>query len=274
MWSLTSSRPSEAFRPRGNLLSRRPTPSRVNDDAVQHLRADSRSDRQNRASTGTDRGAKVVARALRDAGMEVIYAGLRQTPEEIVESALEEDVRLIGLSILSGAHMALFPRVLALLKQKRATRIASFPVGSFPTRTRNDSERWGFGPSSAPALRSMRLSQPHGSLRVPPAHEPADPAASACGAPHPARGPPGIGPVDQSGGEPRPHRPSRGTRLVPPFGSSDGGRRNRPAGRGQVLVVESSPGSLESSRETGRDRGRGPLQPVPPGVRFWGTESA
>jgi len=75
---------------------------------------------------GHDRGAKVVARALRDAGMEVIYAGLRQTPEEIVESAIEEDVDLIGLSILSGAHMALFPRVLQLLNKRKASDIPVF----------------------------------------------------------------------------------------------------------------------------------------------------
>lgn len=66
---------------------------------------------------GHDRGAKIVARGLRDAGMEVIYTGLRQTPEMIVEAALQEDVDAIGLSILSGAHMTLFPRVIALLKQ-------------------------------------------------------------------------------------------------------------------------------------------------------------
>jgi methylmalonyl-CoA mutase C-terminal domain/subunit len=67
---------------------------------------------------GHDRGAMVVARALRDAGLEVIYTGLRQTPEMIAEAALQEDVDLIGLSILSGAHMALVPRILELLKQQ------------------------------------------------------------------------------------------------------------------------------------------------------------
>ena len=66
---------------------------------------------------GHDRGAKVVARALRDAGMEVIYTGLRQTPEMIVEAAVQEDVDVVGLSILSGAHMTLFPRVLHLLRE-------------------------------------------------------------------------------------------------------------------------------------------------------------
>ncbi len=67
---------------------------------------------------GHDRGAKVVARALRDAGMEVIYTGIRQTPEMIAEAALQEDVDVIGLSILSGAHMELFPRIVQLLKDK------------------------------------------------------------------------------------------------------------------------------------------------------------
>jgi methylmalonyl-CoA mutase C-terminal domain/subunit len=67
---------------------------------------------------GHDRGAKVVAKALRDAGMEVIYTGLRQTPEQIVETAIQEDVDVIGMSCLSGAHMTLFPKVIELLKKK------------------------------------------------------------------------------------------------------------------------------------------------------------
>jgi methylmalonyl-CoA mutase C-terminal domain/subunit len=70
---------------------------------------------------GHDRGAKVVAAAMRDAGFEVIYAGLRQTPEMIVETAVQEDVDVIALSILSGAHMTIFPRVLALMKQYKIT---------------------------------------------------------------------------------------------------------------------------------------------------------
>ena len=72
---------------------------------------------------GHDRGAKVIAAALRDAGMEVIYAGLRQTPEMIVEAALQEDVDAIGISLLSGAHMTIFPRVLALMKEKGLTDV-------------------------------------------------------------------------------------------------------------------------------------------------------
>lgn len=81
---------------------------------------------------GHDRGAKVVARALRDAGMEVIYTGLRQTPEMIAESALQEDVDAVGLSILSGAHMALAPRVLELLKANGQEHVRVFLGGIIP----------------------------------------------------------------------------------------------------------------------------------------------
>ncbi len=81
---------------------------------------------------GHDRGAKVVARALRDAGFEVIYTGLHQTPEMIVTAAIQEDVDAIGLSILSGAHMALFPRILDLLRQRGADDIVVFAGGIIP----------------------------------------------------------------------------------------------------------------------------------------------
>ena len=81
---------------------------------------------------GHDRGAKVVARALRDAGMEVIYTGLRQTPEMIAEAALQEDVDVVGLSILSGAHMALAPRVLELLKANGQENVKVFIGGIIP----------------------------------------------------------------------------------------------------------------------------------------------
>ncbi|HEX7976749.1 MAG TPA: cobalamin B12-binding domain-containing protein [Anaerolineales bacterium] len=81
---------------------------------------------------GHDRGAKVVARALRDAGMEVIYTGLRQTPEMIAEAALQEDVDAVGLSILSGAHMALVPRVLELLKANGQEQVKVFIGGIIP----------------------------------------------------------------------------------------------------------------------------------------------
>ena len=81
---------------------------------------------------GHDRGAKVVARALRDAGMEVIYTGLRQTPEMIAEAALQEDVDVVGLSILSGAHMALAPRIMDLLKANGQTHVRVFIGGIVP----------------------------------------------------------------------------------------------------------------------------------------------
>ncbi len=81
---------------------------------------------------GHDRGAKFIARALRDAGMEVIYSGLRQTPEMIAEAALQEDVDVVGLSILSGAHMALVPRLLDLLKANRQDNVKVFVGGIIP----------------------------------------------------------------------------------------------------------------------------------------------
>lgn len=81
---------------------------------------------------GHDRGAKIIARALRDAGMEVIYTGLRQTPEMIVHAALEEDVQVIGLSILSGAHHAIVPRVLTLLREKQMDDVIVVVGGIIP----------------------------------------------------------------------------------------------------------------------------------------------
>jgi methylmalonyl-CoA mutase, C-terminal domain len=81
---------------------------------------------------GHDRGAKVIARALRDAGMEVIYTGLRQTPEQIVNAALQEDVDAIGLSILSGAHMHLFPRIMQLKRENRLDDVMVFAGGIIP----------------------------------------------------------------------------------------------------------------------------------------------
>jgi len=99
-----------------------------------------------------DRGAKVVARALRDAGMEVIYTGLRQTPEQIVETALQEDVDVIGLSILSGAHKALFPRIMELLKEKGLTDVMVFAGGIIPEEDAPELKKLGikevFGPGT------------------------------------------------------------------------------------------------------------------------------
>ena len=81
---------------------------------------------------GHDRGVKVIARALRDAGMEVIYTGLRQTPEQIANAALQEDVDMIGLSILSGAHMTIFPRVMELMREKGMDDVKLFGGGIIP----------------------------------------------------------------------------------------------------------------------------------------------
>jgi len=101
---------------------------------------------------GHDRGAKVVARALRDAGMEVIYTGLRQTPEMIVEAALQEDVDGVGLSILSGAHMTLVPRVLEGLQQMGLDHVKVFIGGIIPDEDREALRAMGvagiFGPGS------------------------------------------------------------------------------------------------------------------------------
>ncbi|MCX5753912.1 MAG: cobalamin B12-binding domain-containing protein [Candidatus Krumholzibacteria bacterium] len=101
---------------------------------------------------GHDRGAKVVANALRDAGMEVIYTGLHQTPEMIAESAIQEDVDVVGMSILSGAHMTMFPRVMELLKQKGAACIKIVGGGIVPEEDVGKLEALGvakvFGPGT------------------------------------------------------------------------------------------------------------------------------
>jgi methylmalonyl-CoA mutase C-terminal domain/subunit len=101
---------------------------------------------------GHDRGAKVVANALKDAGMEVIYTGLHQTPEMIAESAVQEDVDVVGLSILSGAHMTMFPRVMELLKEKGAEHIVVFGGGIIPAEDVSKLEESGvaclFGPGT------------------------------------------------------------------------------------------------------------------------------
>jgi methylmalonyl-CoA mutase C-terminal domain/subunit len=102
---------------------------------------------------GHDRGAKVVARALRDAGMEVIYTGLRQTPEQIVETALQEDVDCVGLSILSGAHMTLVPKVVELLKKNQAGDMLIAVGGIIPdedaARLRQMGVQGVFGPGTS-----------------------------------------------------------------------------------------------------------------------------
>ena len=95
---------------------------------------------------GHDRGAKVIARALRDAGMEVIYTGLRQTPEMIVNTALQEDVQVIGLSILSGAHNAIVPRVMELLRQQQMTDVVVIVGGIVPDEDAAQLKRLGVAP--------------------------------------------------------------------------------------------------------------------------------
>ena len=92
---------------------------------------------------GHDRGAKVVARALRDAGMEVVYTGLHQTPEQIVETAIQEDADAVGLSVLSGAHMTLFRRVLELLAERDAEDLVVFGGGIIPDADLPELERIG-----------------------------------------------------------------------------------------------------------------------------------
>ncbi|MBS1252875.1 MAG: Methylmalonyl-CoA mutase [Anaerolineales bacterium] len=102
---------------------------------------------------GHDRGAKVVARALRDAGMEVIYTGIRQTPETIAEAALQEDVDVVGLSILSGAHMALFPRIIGLLEDHGLDDVLIVAGGIIPDedvpRLQSMGIRGVFGPGTS-----------------------------------------------------------------------------------------------------------------------------
>lgn len=93
---------------------------------------------------GHDRGAKVVARALRDAGMEVVYTGIRQTPQMIAEAALQEDVQVIGLSILSGAHLGLFPRIVEELKERGVDDVLLFAGGIIPADDVADVEALGF----------------------------------------------------------------------------------------------------------------------------------
>ena len=94
---------------------------------------------------GHDRGAKIIARALRDAGMEVIYTGLHQTPDQIVETAIQEDADAIGISILSGAHMTLVPRVIELLKENEADDILVFCGGTIPREDIPKLEQAGVG---------------------------------------------------------------------------------------------------------------------------------
>ncbi|MGB2869179.1 MAG: cobalamin B12-binding domain-containing protein [Bacteroidota bacterium] len=106
---------------------------------------------------GHDRGAKVVAAALRDAGMEVIYTGLRKTPEMIVEAALQEDVDAIGISLLSGAHMTIFPKVLHLMKQKGLNDVLLFGGGIIPKKDIDELKGMGVGELFTPGASTVRI---------------------------------------------------------------------------------------------------------------------
>lgn len=103
---------------------------------------------------GHDRGAKVIAAALRDAGMEVIYTGLRQTPEMVVSAALQEDVDAIGVSILSGAHMTVFPRIMALMKEKGMTDVLLTGGGIIPETDMTSLHQIGVGKLFPPGTRT------------------------------------------------------------------------------------------------------------------------
>jgi methylmalonyl-CoA mutase C-terminal domain/subunit len=104
-----------------------------------------------------DRGAKIIARAFRDAGMEVIYTGLRQTPEQIVETALQEDVDVIALSILSGAHLTLFPKIVELLKLKELKDVLVFAGGIIPKEDVPDVKKMGIAEVFGPGTRMDTL---------------------------------------------------------------------------------------------------------------------
>jgi methylmalonyl-CoA mutase C-terminal domain/subunit len=106
---------------------------------------------------GHDRGAKVVARALRDAGVEVIYTGLHQTPEQIVAAAIQEDVDAVGLSILSGAHMTLFRRVIDLLAERNASDIVVFGGGIIPDADIEELYRMGVARIFTPGARTTDI---------------------------------------------------------------------------------------------------------------------
>jgi methylmalonyl-CoA mutase C-terminal domain/subunit len=106
---------------------------------------------------GHDRGAKVVARALRDAGMEVIYTGLHQTPEQIVEAALQEDADGIGLSILSGAHMTLCAKVIELLRERDAADIVVFVGGIVPGADISELEKLGVAKIFTPGATTLEI---------------------------------------------------------------------------------------------------------------------
>jgi methylmalonyl-CoA mutase C-terminal domain/subunit len=106
---------------------------------------------------GHDRGAKVVAAALRDAGMEVIYTGLRKTPEMIVEAALQEDVDAVGISLLSGAHMTIFPKVLQLMREKGMMDVLLFGGGIIPEKDIQELKKNGVGELFTPGASTNEI---------------------------------------------------------------------------------------------------------------------
>ena len=106
---------------------------------------------------GHDRGAKIIARALRDAGMEVIYTGLHQTPEQIVETAVQEDADAVGISILSGAHMTLVPRILELLKENEVEDVLVVVGGTIPREDAEELERQGVAGIFTPGVPTSEI---------------------------------------------------------------------------------------------------------------------
>ena len=106
---------------------------------------------------GHDRGAKVIATALRDAGMEVIYTGLRQTPEMVVNAALQEDVDAIGISILSGAHNTVFPKIIALMKEKKMNDVLLTGGGIIPEDDMTELNKMGVGKLFAPGATTSEI---------------------------------------------------------------------------------------------------------------------
>ena len=106
---------------------------------------------------GHDRGAKVIATSLRDAGMEVIYTGLRQTPEMVVNTALQEDVDAIGISILSGAHMTVFPKVMQMMKDKGLTNVLLTGGGIIPDEDMKELQKMGVGRLFAPGAPTKEI---------------------------------------------------------------------------------------------------------------------
>jgi methylmalonyl-CoA mutase C-terminal domain/subunit len=107
---------------------------------------------------GHDRGAKVIAAALRDAGMEVIYTGLRQTPEMIIDAAIQEDVDVIGVSVLSGAHMTIFPRILKLMKEKNISDVLLTGGGIIPDEDIKELKKLGTGELFTPGTLMTEIS--------------------------------------------------------------------------------------------------------------------